>query len=169
MSPNRRDFIKIEVAGAVAAGCPVDLSLFAASAPPEVDSEGNSICHQVRDGHHFVIPPVSKRHEVVIVGGGVSGLTAAYLLQHRDFLILEKEPHWGGNAYEMNYHGAVYGTGAAFVESPHAAELAKELGLTPLPIENWDPSIIKGEFIADMWGEGLDHILYPEPLKESFK
>jgi len=171
MSPNRRDFIKIVVAGAVAAGCPVDLSLLAqaAGSAPEVDSESNTICHQVRDGHHFAIPPVSKHHEVVIVGGGVSGLTAAYLLQHRDFLLLEKEPHWGGNAYEMSFHGATYGTGSAFVESAPAAELAKELGLVPLPIDNWDASIIKGEFVADMWGEGLEHIPYPAPVKESFK
>src|SRR5437868_13305534 len=160
MSANRRDFIKFVVAGAVAAGCPVDMSLLAAPAEkkPEVEGENNTICHQVRDGKVFSRPPVSAQHDVVIVGGGVSGLTAAYHLQNRDFLLLEKEPHWGGNAYEMSFHGSTYGTGSAFVESPVAAELAKELGLTPLPINNWDPSIIKGEFVADMWGEGLDHI-----------
>ncbi|PYV97332.1 MAG: hypothetical protein DMG86_18455, partial [Acidobacteria bacterium] len=80
MSPNRRDFIKFVVSGAVAAGCPIDRSVLAAgqpSAPPAVEGEDNLICHQVRDGKIFSRPPASARHDVVIVGGGVSGLTAA--------------------------------------------------------------------------------------------
>jgi protoporphyrinogen oxidase len=171
MSTNRRDFIKIVVAGAVASGCPIDLSLLAqtGSHALELDSEHNTICHQVRDGFLFNIPPVSKRHEVVIVGGGVSGLTAAYLLQHRDFLLLEKEPHWGGNAYEMNYNGAYYATGAAFLENQQEAEFADEIGVKPLPVNDWDGSIIKGEFIPDTWGENLDKLPYPEATRESFK
>ncbi len=167
----RRDFIKFVVAGAVAAGCPVDLALLAAPAEPksEVEGENNTICHQVRDGKAFTRPPVSKRYDVIIVGGGVSGLTAAYLMPNRDFLVLEKEPHWGGNAYLEEYNGAAYATGAAFVESPPAAELAKQLGLTPLPIDDWDGSIIKGEFVPDTWGDGLDKLPYPVTVRESFK
>src|ERR1700689_483652 len=93
MSTNRRDFIKFVVAGSVAAGCPIDLSLLAAAIPqPEVNSEENPKCHQVRDWKIFTRPPVSARHYVVIVGGGVSGMAAAYFLRSHDFLLLEKEP-----------------------------------------------------------------------------
>src|ERR1700693_4686955 len=56
MSANRRDFIKFVVAGAVTAGCPIDLSLVAAQTSDaekkrsaDVDGEDNRICHQVRD------------------------------------------------------------------------------------------------------------------------
>jgi spermidine/putrescine transport system permease protein len=100
MSDSRRDFLKFIVVGSMAAGCPADLSLFSAqdSPVPHLDGDHYEICHQVRDGHTFAKPPVSKRHEVVIVGGGVSGLSAAYFLQTHDFLLLEKEAHWGGNA-----------------------------------------------------------------------
>jgi protoporphyrinogen oxidase len=172
MSANRRDFIKFVVAGSVTAGCPIDLSLLAAETPqqPTVEGEDNRICHQVRDGKVFSRPPVSARHDVVIVGGGVSGLTAAYLLRSRDFLLLEKEPHWGGNAYLMEYQGNAYATGSAFLEkSEDAYGFAKEIGLEPLPVDDRDSTIIKGEWIPDTWAEGLDKLPYPAPVREGFK
>ena len=171
MSANRRDFIKFVVAGAVATGCPIDcLVTVPPDNKPAVDGEDNTICHQLRDGKLFSRPSVSARHDVVIVGGGMSGLTSAYLLQSRDFLLLEKEPHWGGNAYPMEYQGQVYATGAAFIwKEDKAYPLAKEIGLEPLPVDNWDGSIIKGEFIPDTWGEGIDHLPYPAPVRDSFK
>jgi protoporphyrinogen oxidase len=171
MSKNRRDFIKFVVAGAVAAGCPIEsLLALPSDKQPAVDGENNTICHQVRDGKAFSRPPALAHHDVVIVGGGMSGLTAAYLLQNRDFLLLEKDPHWGGNAYPMEYQGQVYATGSAFIwKEDNAYPLAKEIGLEPLPVNNWDGSIIKGEFIPDTWGEGLDKLPYPASVRESFK
>jgi len=171
MTTNRRDFIKFVVAGSVAAGCPIDLCLLAAETPqPEVDGEDNRICHQVRDGKVFARPPVSAHHDVVIVGGGVSGMTAAYLLRNRDFLLLEKETHWGGNAYLMEYQGSAYATGTAFLaKSEYAYSFAKEIGLEPLPINDHDSTIIKGEWIANTWAEGLDKLPYPASVREGFK
>ncbi|MFZ0320733.1 MAG: FAD-dependent oxidoreductase [Candidatus Sulfotelmatobacter sp.] len=179
MSANRRDFIKFVVAGAVTAGCPIDLSLVAAQTgdtqkgrAADVDGEDNRICHLVRDKGNgsFKRPPASARHDVVIVGGGVSGLTAAYRLQHRDFLLLEKEPHWGGNAYAMDYDGSTYATGSAFLAKDESAyHFAKEIGLEPLPVNSSDASIIRGELILDTWGDGLDKLPYATPVRESFK
>jgi protoporphyrinogen oxidase len=177
MSANRRDFIKFVVAGAVSAGCPVDLSLVAAqtgntNSSAEVDGEDNRICHQVRDNgsDSFARPTPSARHDVVIVGGGVSGLAAAYRLQHHDFLLLEKEPHWGGNAYEMEYEGSIYATGSAFLtKDEYAYQFAKEIGLTPLPVNSSDASIIRGELVLDTWGAGLDKLPYSPSVREGFR
>jgi oxygen-dependent protoporphyrinogen oxidase len=178
MSANRRDFIKFVVAGAVTAGCPIDLSLIAQTGDShknsgaEVDGEHNQICHQVRDkgSKAFARPPASARRDVVIVGGGVSGLAAAYRLQHLDVLLLEKEPHWGGNAYAMQYEGSTYATGSAFLaKDEHAYHFAKEIGLEPLPIKSSDGTILHGEMIYDTWGDGLDRLPYSVSIRESFK
>jgi oxygen-dependent protoporphyrinogen oxidase len=174
MTPNRRDFIKFVVAGSVAGSCPIDLSLLAAQTAdpksPVVEGEDNRICHQVRDGKIFNRPPVSARHDVVIVGGGVSGLAAAYRLRDLDFLLLEKEPHWGGNAYLMEYKGTPYATGSAFLgKSEHAYDFAREIGLEPLPINDSDSTVLKGEWIPDTWRSGLDKLPYPVAVREGFK
>jgi hypothetical protein len=171
VSANRRDFIKFVVAGAVASGCPLDAALFAAPADAAavVDGEENKICHQVRDGKVFSRPPVSANHDVVIVGGGMSGLTAAYLLQNRDFLLLEKEPHFGGNAYLMEYQGQAYGTGSAFADNELVVAFAKEIGLEAFPVNNFDPTLVNGEFVADTWGDGIDKLPYSASVRAAFK
>jgi len=171
VSPNRRDFIKFVVAGAVASGCPLDAALFAqpSDTTPAVEGEENRICHQVRDGKVFSRPPVSASYDVIIVGGGMSGLAAAYVMQKRNFLLLEKEAHFGGNAYLMEYQGQAYATGSAFADNEIVVKFAKEIGLEPLPVDNFDPTIVNGEFVADTWGEGIDKLPYPPAVREAFK
>ena len=172
MTETRRDFMKFVVAGSVAAGCPMDLSLLAADtrAKANVDGDHFEICHQVRDGRTFPEQPVTKRYEVVIVGGGVSGLSAAYFLRDRDFLLLEKEPHWGGNAYREEYQGQGFATGSAFDEKGTVSQqLAQEIGLNLLPIDCHDPSIVAGKWIPDLWRSGLDQLPYPASVRENFR
>ncbi len=172
MSGTRRDFLKFVVAGSVAAGCPIDISLLAAPDDSKTQIEGDNfeICHQVRDGHSFSRPPISKHYDVVIVGGGASGLSAAYFLRQHDFLLLEKEPHFGGNAYLEEYQGQAFATGSAYDEKGTSSEqLAREIGLTMLPVDSFDPTILNGRWIKDTWHAGLDELPYPASVRDSFK
>ena len=119
MTESRRDFLRFVLAGSVAAGCPIDPKLLIAApqpaAPtPQLDGDHFEICHKIRDGQKFIPPPVSKRYDIVIVGGGIAGLSSAYFLRDKDFLLLEKEPHWGGNAYKETYEGQGFATGSAY-------------------------------------------------------
>jgi protoporphyrinogen oxidase len=172
MESNRRNFIKFVVTGSVAAGCPVDLSLLAAPAPtPAVEGEHNEICHQVRDGHQFSRPAAWAKRDIVIVGGGMSGLSAAWFLRGQDFLLLEKEDHWGGNAYLEEYAGQAFATGTAYTSKKESGvmHMCKELGIEPLPIDCPDGLILNREFVPHAWREGLDHLPYPKNVCDSFR
>jgi protoporphyrinogen oxidase len=170
MEFNRRSFIKYVVAGSIGALCPIEMLRAEPDARPQVDGEHFEVCHQVRDGRIFKTPAPSARHDIAILGGGASGLTAAYLLRDQDFVLLEKEPHWGGNAYTQDYQGQEFATGAAFTGVGDAAsQLAAEIGLHPLPIDSPDGTIVNGIFVPDTWRSGLDHLPYPAQVVRGFK
>jgi hypothetical protein len=175
MSPSRRNFIKYVVVGSVAAGCPIDASLLAVpdeknSTTPHVEGEHFEVCHQVRDGHQFARPEVTKKADVVIIGGGVAGLSAAYFLGGKDWLLLEKENHFGGNAYQEEYDGAAFATGSAYAfKGDHGDQLSAEMGMKLLPVNNPDPTIVNKTFVADTWNSGIEHLPYSAEVRASFK
>lgn len=175
MSTSRRDFIKFVVAGSVTAGCPVDSTLLAApdeksTSAPKVEGEHFEVCHQLRDNHVFDLPAPTKKTDIIIIGGGVAGLSAAYFLRGKDFLLLEKEEHFGGNAYQEEYDGAIFATGSAYAErGDYGDQLCKEMGLT-LPLINCpDPTLINKTFVPDTWNTGLDQLPYKKEVRDSFK
>jgi len=174
MSHTRRDFIRYVVAGSIASGCPIDQALLAepgsAAAGPLVEGEHFNVCHQVRDGHSFPKPEATKKADVIIVGGGVAGLSAAYFLKGKDWLLLEKEDHFGGNAYQEEYEGHIFGTGSAYgYRGDHGDMLAKEIGLN-LPLINMpDPIIDNGKYAPDIWRTGINDLPYSKNVIASFK
>ena len=172
---SRRDFIKFVVAGSVAAGCPVDSALLTVphrmpAGSALVHGENFEICHQVRDGHQFERPDATRKAGIVIVGGGVAGLSAGYFLRSKDWLLLEKEDHFGGNAYQEEYDGHPYGTGSAYAyRNDEGDQLAKEIGLALPLVDNPDPTIVNQTFVPDTWRTGLDALPYSKEVRESFK
>ena len=175
MSHSRRDFIRYVVTGSVAAGCPVDATLLAMpdsnkTGAPLLHSEHFEICHQVRDGHRFERPEATHKADVVIVGGGIAGLSAAYFLRGKDWLLLEKEDHFGGNAYQEEFEGQPFATGSAYAyRGDYGDQLAAEIGLKLLPVDNPDPTIVNKTFVADTWKAGLDHLPHSAEVIASFK
>jgi protoporphyrinogen oxidase len=180
MSQSRRDFIKFVVAGSVAAGCPVDAALLHApnfntsgSYPlnaPLVDGEHFEICHQIRDGHYFDLPAATTKVDIAIIGGGVAGLSAAYFLSGKDWLLLEKEAHFGGNAYQEEFDGQPFATGAAYAyRGDEGDQLASEIGLK-LPLVNMpDPTLVNKTYVPDTWKTGISQLPYTKEVVASFQ
>jgi protoporphyrinogen oxidase len=171
---SRREFIKFVVAGSVAAGCPIDKTLLAAPdskspGAPLVHGEHFEICHQLRDGHQFERPEATHKADIVIVGGGVAGLSAAYFLGGKEWLLLEKEPQFGGNALQDEYAGQLYGTGSAYAyRGDEGDQLATEIGLELLLVNMPDPTIVNKTYVPDTWKTGLEQLPYPKAVISSF-
>src|SRR5437867_5881990 len=171
MSQSRRDFIKFVVVGSVAAGCPVKESLAVSpDGHPVVHGDHFEVCHEIRDGHEFDRPDATHKADIVIIGGGAAGLSAAYFLRGKDWLLLEKEPHFGGNAYQEVFAGQPFATGSAYAyRGDYGDQLASEIGLKLLPVDNPDPTIVNGAFVADTWKTGLEHLPYSKEVVASFR
>src|SRR4051812_17804216 len=112
MELSRRSFIRWVLASGAAMGCPIpagaeskDAADGSAIPAAHLRSEDYSVCHKVRDGESFAMPRPDQRCDVVIIGGGPSGLAAADELKTSDFLLLEKEDHVGGNSFSESWEG----------------------------------------------------------------
>lgn len=120
----RRRFLKaLGIAGLGALSWPLGKYLYRYTHPePTIGSQGISpaIAHQLREPH---FPPIThrSRNQVVIIGSGVAGLTAARELQRQgitDFTVLELEAMIGGNAASGENTISAYPWGAHYLPVP---------------------------------------------------
>ena len=118
-------------------------ALIGLTAKSEVSIQGGFVYesqnegHQIRDGAVYRPPAGTRRAKIVIVGGGMAGLSAGWWLRKQgftDFLILEGESEIGGNARGGQNEICAYPWAAHYVPAPNAEsalvrELFTELGL----------------------------------------
>lgn len=102
--------------------------------------------------------------QIVVVGGGIAGLGAAYTLQKAgvEVSVLEAAPEAGGRVRSKHWHGAWIDLGAEFIADADMTafeKLAGELGLLDQRI------VYPGEKVAfTIWRDGKAHPLsYTEP------
>lgn len=80
------------------------------------------------------LPEPSETVPVAIVGGGLAGLSSAWLLRDLAPVLLEQGPRFGGNAKGERWRQSTYGIGAAYYIAPDEGEelerIYAELGLT---------------------------------------
>ena len=131
----RREFIAGLAATAWMTGCGSNGG--AAPLPPgELLGASHAAGHRLRGGG-FPEPAETRSHRVVIVGGGIAGLTAAWRLGKSgfsDFRMLELEREPGGNARFGVNEVSPYPWGAHYIalptrEATHTRELLADLGV----------------------------------------
>lgn len=112
---------------------------------------------------------IAGLYDAIIVGGGMSGLTACWYLKDLKVQILERAGQVGGLAHRGETgDGIAYGRGSAYYSEPPENVMVwyKEMGLTPIeqtvipsPIDSYHRS---GKLVVDMWEDHSFKELPPE-------
>src|ERR1700754_2764013 len=90
--------------------------------PGEIVGASAATGHMLRDKISFGAPVSVVNKQVVIVGGGISGLSAARWLKKQgisDLVVLDLEHHMGGNAFSGSNAVSAYPWGAHYVPIPN--------------------------------------------------
>lgn len=103
-------------------------------------------------------PPSIEKAKVVIIGGGISGLTAAYQLRDLKPIILEQALQFGGNSKGESWEKVPYSIGAAYIGLPDpeapSTQFLDELGLSKdyrILKEDSAAVIFRGKRVEGFW------------------
>jgi len=129
--------------------------------------DSHPLGHRLRDRAAFQRPRQTLKIPVVIVGGGIAGLSAAWHLDRRgfrDFVLLEMEAHAGGNSRWGENEITPYPWAAHYVPVPDKGatlvrELFQELGV--LTAGGWDERYLcfapqERLYLHGRWQDGIE-------------
>ncbi|HEX4925648.1 MAG TPA: FAD-dependent oxidoreductase, partial [Bdellovibrionales bacterium] len=160
---------------------PVDRTL-GDVAPLDFTGDKPSLAHQILwNKAAFItkqggLPSTVEDAEVVIVGGGMSGLLAAYNLRDLRPVVLDQAERLGGNSRAESWRGLDYSLATAYFTIPDAGSeidvFFKELGIDKVmrAREVNDPVFIDGVRYDDIWNKGTNAKSRPQfrKLKKLF-
>jgi glycine/D-amino acid oxidase-like deaminating enzyme len=131
--------------------------------------DGHQIGHKLRDRAPFAPAKQTIKIPVVIVGGGIAGLSAAWRLEKRgfrDFVLLEMEERAGGNARWGENEVSRYPWAAHYVPVPGkkatlVRELFEDLGVLREGV--WDERYLcfspqERLYLHGRWQEGIEPV-----------
>jgi len=117
----------------------------------------------------------AKHYEIVIVGAGLAGLTAAAYLSKANFSVqvLEKNPTCGGLLNSFSRDGYVFDTGARSIENSGIIRpMLKDLGIEMELLESPVTIGVESEITTMVSKESIDHYrqglekLYPDNIED---
>ena len=166
---SRRGLLRSAVAGGAATAAATVAFVF--RRPREIGGEfvdrSSLVGHQIRDGHPFSAARDRERIPVVIIGGGIAGLSAAWWMRRLgfdEFVLLELEDAVGGNSRSGRNEISAYPWGAHYVPLPDrriplVEELFGELGV--VREGRWDSSHLSRDplirlFVDGEWTPGIE-------------
>ncbi len=135
--------------------------------------DGSDWGHAIRDGGGLVEPSGSERVPLVIVGGGIAGLSAAWWLERNgftDFVLLEAADEAGGNARSGQNDVSAYPWASHYVPVPgpdarHARALFEDLDVLRAGTWNETSLVYSPAVRLFRWGRWSDG--FEEALPES--